>query len=166
MDPRHSRHVAEQQHPLKERLLGLMTAYYRAKLLITTNPHRTSILRPRRHAWIGEDPCGNVCSTAHDVLHVQTSLNAGLPAPLSAHDPLYGGHVHESSTKQTHELSQVRGVVVLLQELTSIQLADTFSTKQYFQEFCLFCSYLCHSLTVVRSSAHIFRCKVVTAPDD
>lgn len=73
------------------------------------------------HTWICEDPCRNVCSTAHDVLHIQTGLNAGFPTSLSAHDPLYSWHVRESSRKKTHKLSQVSRVVVLLQELTSLQ---------------------------------------------
>lgn len=69
------------------------------------------------HTCITEDPCGDVGPCAHDVLHIQTGLQTSLSSSLSAHHSVHHRVVLEATTKQAHELSQVQGVIVLLQEL-------------------------------------------------
>lgn len=69
------------------------------------------------HTWIGEDPGGDVCPHAHDVLNIQSGFNSGLPMTLGAHNPFHLGVMLEAPAEQAHELGQVCGAVVLLQEL-------------------------------------------------
>lgn len=72
---------------------------------------------PLLQTWIGEDPRGNVCPCAHDVLYVQTGLNASLSSSLGANHSIHLGPMLETPTIQAHELCQISRVVVLLQEL-------------------------------------------------
>lgn len=67
--------------------------------------------------WIGEDPCGDVCPCAHDVLHIQIGLHTSLSFSLSAYNPIHLRVMLEAPAKHAHELSQVCRAVVLLQEL-------------------------------------------------
>lgn len=67
--------------------------------------------------WIGEQPRGDVCPRAHDVLYIQTGLHTGLPCSLSAHNPVHLRAMREAPAKQGHELSEVCGAEVLLQKL-------------------------------------------------
>lgn len=69
------------------------------------------------HTWIGEEPCGNVGTSAHDVFHIQTGLDSSLSSSLSAYNPIHLSVMLEAPAKQAHELSQVCRTVVLLQEL-------------------------------------------------
>lgn len=67
--------------------------------------------------WVGEDPSGDVCPCAHDVLYVQTGLDTGLSSSLGAYNSIHLRKMLEAPTKHAHELSQVCWVIVLLQEL-------------------------------------------------
>lgn len=69
------------------------------------------------HTWIGEEPGGDVCPCAHDVLNIQTGFHTGLSPTLSAHNPFHLGVMLKAPAKDAHELRQVCRTVVLLQEL-------------------------------------------------
>lgn len=81
--------------------------------------HTHAQLTPRSviQTWIGEDPCGDVCPRAHYVLYIQTGLHTSLSCSLSSHNSVHLRVMLEAPAKHAHELSQVCGAVVLLQEL-------------------------------------------------
>lgn len=75
--------------------------------------------------WIGEEPGGDVCPCAHNVLNIQTGFHTGLSVTLSAHDPFHLGVMRKAPAKEGHELSQVCRAVVLLQELKEKRWLET-----------------------------------------
>lgn len=66
--------------------------------------HMDSGLKPV-HTWIGEDPRGDVRTSAHDVLHIQTGLDSRFPRSLSAHNTIHLSVMLEAPSEQAHELS-------------------------------------------------------------
>lgn len=81
------------------------------------SPPHTIEARLLIQTWIGEDPCGDVCPCAHDVLYIQTGLQTSLSCALSAYNPVHLREMLEAPAIYCHELSQVCRAVVLLQEL-------------------------------------------------
>lgn len=99
-------------------------------------PSRNTGLNPT-HTWVGENPCGNVCTSAHDVLHIQTGLDPSLSSSLSAHNPIHLSVMLEALAKQAHELSQVCRTVVLLQELQNGGRNCEIIPSQQMQHLCV-----------------------------
>lgn len=122
VNPGQVRHVAKQHHPLEERFLRLVTTCmlmrkwcsvscnmrmcypFRSVSLIISVVHMDSGLRPV-HTWIGEDPCGDVRTSAHDVLHIQTGFDSRFSRSLSAHNTIHLSVMLEAPSEQAHELS-------------------------------------------------------------
>lgn len=136
-------------------------------------PSRNTGLNPT-HTWVGENPCGNVCTSAHDVLHIQTGLDPSLSSSLSAHNPIHLSVMLEALSKQAHELSQVCRTVVLLQELQNGGRNCEIIPSQQMQH--LLCvtvlrgfsemTHLSYSLAVILSFSHISWCQVITGPQN
>lgn len=82
------------------------------------------------HTWIGEEPGGDVCPRAHNVLNIQTGFHTGLSMTLSAHNPFHLGVMLKAPAKEGHELSQVCRAVVLLQELKEIRWLETMHGRK------------------------------------
>lgn len=89
---------------------------HRCKVLPSVLPMQTTEASLSR-TWVGEDPRRDVGPCAHDVLDVQTGLQTSLSCSLGAHNPVHLSEVLEAAAKHAHELGQVCGVEILLQEL-------------------------------------------------
>lgn len=79
------------------------------------------------HTWIGEDPSGDVCPCAHDVLYIQTGLYTSFSSPLGSYNSIHLRPMLEATTEHGHELRQVGGMVILLQKLK--EKAASYSEK-------------------------------------
>lgn len=120
--------------------------------------------------WIGEEPRGNVGTSAHDVLHIQTGLESRLFSSLSAHNPIQLREMLEAAAKQGHELSQVCRTVVLLQELQNGGRYCEIMPSQLMQHLVFWgyseMTHLSYSLAVILGFSHISWCQVITGPQD